>query len=186
MLRGTKVALRARLQEDVPILHEELYNDVLTRSRADGKPWRPVAPGAPDAPFIVSEPDPQFVPFSVVSLDSGELAGSAVLWGIDNHSRLAHLGMALRPSFRGKGLGTDLIRVLCEYGFGVRGLNRLQLETLADNHGMKGAAENAGFTYEGTLRRNAWVCGAFYDEVIYGLLVEEWAQARQGDSALPA
>ena len=179
MLRGTKVGLRARFEEDVPVLHEELYNDIPTRSRTDSRPWRPVAPGAPDSPFTVSGPDERFVPFSVVMLDSGELAGSALLWGIDNHNRTAHLGMALRPSFRGKGLGADLVRVLCEYGFSVRGMNRLQLETLSDNEGMRGAAASAGFTHEGTLRGAAWVCGSFLDEVVYGLLVTDWAKGRE-------
>ncbi len=93
--------------------------------------------------------------------------------------------MALRPSFRGKGLGTDLVRVLCEYGFSVRGLNRLQLETLADNHGMRGAATSAGFTHEGTLRGAAWVCGSFFDEAIYGLLVADWAKARKAEPGSP-
>ena len=43
MLRGEKVLLRARIESDVPILHEDLYDDVLTRSRADTRGWRPLS-----------------------------------------------------------------------------------------------------------------------------------------------
>jgi RimJ/RimL family protein N-acetyltransferase len=64
---------------------------------------------------------------------------------------------------------------LCGYGFDVRGLQRLQVETLSDNVPMIKAASRAGFTVEGTLRRSAWVCGAFADEIILGLLSGEWA-----------
>jgi RimJ/RimL family protein N-acetyltransferase len=63
-----------------------------------------------------------------------------------------------------------VLRVLCRYGFGIRGLHRLQLETLADNNAMIAAARRAGFELEGTLRSSAWVDGAFADEVILGLL----------------
>lgn len=66
------------------------------------------------------------------------------------------------------------MRALCHYGFAVRGLHRLQVETLADNFPMITAATKIGFTPEGTLRRSAWVSGAFVDEVILGLLSEDW------------
>jgi RimJ/RimL family protein N-acetyltransferase len=63
--------------------------------------------------------------------------------------------------------------VLCHYGFAVRGLHRLQVDTLADNTAMIRAANQAGFVLEGTLRRAAWVNGEFLDEVILGLLAPE-------------
>ncbi|MFI6928511.1 GNAT family N-acetyltransferase [Nonomuraea spiralis] len=176
MLRGDKVALRARHETDVPILQTELYDDVATRSRAASRPWRPFPPGLPTSPYAVAEPTDNTACFSVVELTGRELAGEALLWGIDPHNRTAHLGISLRPAFRGKGLGTDTVRVLCHYGFAVRGLHRLQIETLADNTAMISIATNAGFVREGTLRKNAWVMGHFTDEVILGLLSTEWPQ----------
>src|ERR1700730_587831 len=134
MLRGTKVALRARQAADVAVLHAELYEDVATRSRADSRPWRPVAEGS--SPYVVGEPRDDVSFFSVVELAGGELAGEALLWSIDRHNRAAHLGISLRPSFRGRGLGVDVVRPLWTYGFSVLGLHRLQVETLADNAAM--------------------------------------------------
>jgi RimJ/RimL family protein N-acetyltransferase len=60
------------------------------------------------------------------------------------------------------------------YGFNVRGLHRLQLEMLAENDAMRKAAQRCGFVLEGTLRRASWVSGEFLDELIFGLLVDEW------------
>ncbi|QMU77643.1 GNAT family N-acetyltransferase [Streptacidiphilus sp. PB12-B1b] len=174
MLRGHTVGLRARHPSDVPVLHDELYDDVAARSRADSRPWRPISPGSAASPFAVADPTDTLAVFSVVTLEDGGLVGDAVLWGLDQHSRSAHLGVSLRPAFRGRGLSTDVVRVLCRYGFGVRGLQRLQVETLADNGAMLRAAERAGFVREGTLRRAAWVDGAFLDEVVLGLLADEW------------
>jgi RimJ/RimL family protein N-acetyltransferase len=110
----------------------------------------------------------------VVFLEDDELAGEALLWGIDTHNRRAHLGISLRPVFRQRGLAVDVLRVLSDYGFTVRGLHRLQLETLADNTAMIRAASRAGFTLEGKLRSSAWVNGDFVDEMIFGLLVDAW------------
>ncbi|WP_329065706.1 GNAT family N-acetyltransferase [Streptomyces sp. NBC_01429] len=174
MLRGESVGLRARQEADVPVLHAELYGDVAGRARVDSGPWLPIPAASAEGPFSVGDPGDGAVSFSVVELASEELAGAAVLWGIDTHNRSAHLGLSLRPAFRGRGLGVDAVRVLCGYGFVVRGLHRLQLETLADNTPMIRAAGRVGFTREGTLRRNAWVSGEFVDEVVLGLLAEEW------------
>jgi RimJ/RimL family protein N-acetyltransferase len=165
--------LRARRDSDIPVLHAELYEDVETRVRADSRPWQPIPPGS-GSPYVVTGPDNHAACFSVVELATGALAGEALLWGIDLHNRAAHIGISLRPAFRGRGLGADVVRVLCRYGFAIRGLHRLQAETLSTNNAMIQAANRAGFTREGTLRRAAWVDGEFADEVILGLLAAEW------------
>lgn len=177
MLRGSKVGLRARHDADIPVLQAELYDDVATRSRSDSRPWLPIPPGSAASPYIVADPtDGATACFSVVELTSNELAGEALLWRIDLHNRTAHIGISLRPVFHGRGLGTDVIRVLCHYGFALRGLHRLQIETLTDNAAMIRVAAKTGFTREGTLRNSAWGNGGFANEAVLGLLAAEWHQ----------
>ncbi|MEV7569550.1 GNAT family N-acetyltransferase [Streptomyces tanashiensis] len=180
MLRGSAVGLRARHEDDIPILRTELYDDVVNGSRAEGGPWRPITPGSKDPRLVVDDTDERNVPFSVVESEGGTLIGTATLWGIDNHSRSAHIGLGLLPSARGKGYGTDVVAVLCHYGFIVRGLQRLQIETLADNAAMLRSAERNGFVREGVLRSSAWVLGEFLDEVLLGLLASEWKPGARG------
>ena len=176
MRRAGKIGLRARDEADVAVLHAELYEDIATRVQADSRPWRPVSAGSAASPYAVSEPRDDHAVFSAVELASGELAGEALLWAIDLHYRRAHLGLSPRPAFRGRGLGTDMVVALCRYGFAVRGLHRLQVDTLASNTAMIRAASRAGFVHEGTLRRSAWVKGEFADEVILGVLATGWAE----------
>ncbi len=173
MLRGELTGLRARHDSDIPTLHAELHDDVATWVRADSRPWYPVPPGTGSS-YRVTGDDDRTAHFSVVELATDKLAGTALLWNIDLHNRNAHIGLSLLPAFRGRGLGTDVVRVLCRYGFAIRGLYRLQAETLADNAAMIRAASQAGFTREGVLRRSGWVNGDFADEVILGLLASEW------------
>ncbi|MFF5189331.1 GNAT family N-acetyltransferase [Streptomyces sp. NPDC000345] len=180
MLKGSKVGLRARHEDDIPILQAHLHDDVVTHSRAAGRPWRPITPGSKDSQFAVDDTEQQHVPFSVVELDGGELVGTATLWDIDNHNRSAHIGLGLLSSSRGKGYGSDVVAVLCHYGFVVRGLQRLQIETLSDNAAMLRSAERNGFVREGVLRSSAWVMGEFLDEVLLGLLVQDYKPDAQG------
>ena len=49
-------------------------------------------------------------------------------------------------------LVTDVVAMLCHYGFRVRGLQRLQSETLSDNGATPRSAEHDGFVREGVLR----------------------------------
>lgn len=153
MLYGSQVLLRARHEDDVPILHSQLYDDVATRCRADNRPWVPLPATAERSPYAVSAAPADSACFSVVEIATGALAGEAVVWGIHQHQRSAHLGLSLLPDARGRGLGADVVRVLCHYGFVVRGLHRLQIETVAENEAMLRAARSAGFTPEGRLKR---------------------------------
>jgi RimJ/RimL family protein N-acetyltransferase len=173
-LSGRHVALRARHADDVPILQAQLYDDLPTRARADSRPWRPIPPDSEHSPYAVTGVSDDAASFSIVSVPAHDLAGEALLWGVDLHNRLAHVGLAILPGFRGRGWSVDVLRLLCRYGFAVRGLNRLQLETLTDNAAMRRAAAHAGFHEEGVLREAAWVPGAFADSVVLGLLAADW------------
>src|SRR5436190_15469627 len=96
MLRGRKIGLRARQQADVAVLHTELYEDVATRSRADSNPWRPIPAESAASPFAPADTGDAAC-FSVVELASGELAGDALLWGIDLHNRPPMSGCPCGP-----------------------------------------------------------------------------------------
>jgi RimJ/RimL family protein N-acetyltransferase len=177
VLHGELTGLRALTDNDIEVFETELLTDVETRIRATGRPWLPVAPGAPDSPYRQDQDRVAVVRFSVVELATGDLAGEAVMSGIDLHNRHAEIGLVLRSAFRGRHLGTDVVRVLCRYGFWVRGLHRIQITTLADNHAMVAAAVRAGFVLEGTSREVAWVDGGFADGVTLSLLSGEWSPA---------
>jgi RimJ/RimL family protein N-acetyltransferase len=180
MLRGERVGLRAVTPDDVAVFEAEIFGDVELWMIASGGPWtpRPIERAQARHESESADDDPSKVRFAAQELATGELAGNAQLWGIDTHNRSAHLGFTLRPSFRGRGLGADTIRTLCDYGFRVRGLNRLQVDTLASNTPARKASEAAGFVLEGELRANSWVDGEFVNEVQLGLLASEWWQRK--------
>ena len=101
MLSGELTGLRARTGGDAEVLHRELYEDVEGWVRASNRPWVPIAPG-PGSPYAADDPAeerrgpaPDAAEFSVVELATGELAGQVGLWAIDEHNRVAHIGVEL-------------------------------------------------------------------------------------------
>lgn len=177
-MRGAGVALRPRQPDDVAVLHDGLYNDVATRAQADARPWIPIPAGAPAlSPYAVESVSENVGFFSVVTFED-ELIGEALLWAIDTHNRSAHVGLALLPRFRRQGYAAEVVQLLCRYGFVVRGLNRLQLETKPTNEPMIRAAKKVGFVEEGVLREARWSLGSFEDALIMGLLAAEWNEPR--------
>ncbi|MEE3918123.1 GNAT family protein [Micromonospora sp. BRA006-A] len=96
-----------------------------------------------------------------------------MLWGIDVQQARPPRHHAA-PEARGQGYGTEVIRLLCRYGFRNRNLRRLEIETLAANTAMRRTAERCGFVHEGTQRERGYDGDGFGDMVIYGLLRRDW------------
>jgi RimJ/RimL family protein N-acetyltransferase len=182
MLTGRLVGLRELRREDLEALFE-LDTDAEHVSLAESHPFRPRALAARLADYDKrqTEPDPNSDLFTIQRLDdeTGAAIGDINLWRIDTHHRSAHVGISLLPSARGQGLGRDAIEVICRYGFEIRGLERLSLETLEVNAAMQATAVACGFVEEGRLRSAAWHLGRRVDDVLFGMLAAEWA-ARQG------
>jgi RimJ/RimL family protein N-acetyltransferase len=118
------------------------------------------------------------VRLAVESRVDGQFVGVAAVWGIDAFNRYAHLGLTLTAPVRGRGLGVELLGLLCRYGFRLRNLRRLELETLADNVPMRRTAQRCGFVREGIQRRREYDGTGWADVALYGLLREEWDAAQ--------
>lgn len=184
MLIGTVAALREVRREDLSVIHGVLGTDPAAHAQVRLTPWVPTTVAAAQARYdadLGKQPDPaapvQFVVQSATDT-AGRCLGWATLWEIDLHQRIAHLGVGLIPSVRGRGLGLDAVRLLCRYAFEVRDLHRVGLETFATNEPMRRTALAAGFTQEGVLRESGYSMGERVDEVLYGLLRSEWRTGR--------
>lgn len=177
MLKGRLVGLREPRREDVEALFV-LDTDAEHVALADARPFQPRTLAARLAQYDKrqTEQEPNVAFFTVQRLEdeAGAAIGNVGLWMIDLHHRSAHIGISLLPSARGQGLGRDAVEVICGFGFEIRGLQRLSLETLEVNRAMQLTAAACGFVEEGRLRSASWYLGRRVDEVLYGLLAQEW------------
>jgi ribosomal-protein-alanine N-acetyltransferase len=92
-----------------------------------------------------------------------------------NEKRTA-LGYALAPSERGKGYGSEAIKIVIDYLFMSKNIVRVQAEINPENVASQRALENAGFKKEGILRKAFFSRGEWIDTAIFSILREEWKE----------
>jgi RimJ/RimL family protein N-acetyltransferase len=116
--------------------------------------------------------------FSVETLE-GRLIGSCGYHSLDWKNRRAMVGWEIGDAgMRGKGYGTDMIETLLRVCFEGLGLRKVSLCVYEFNEARR-LYERLGFALEGTLRKERFVRGRWWDELRYGMFKTEWA-ARRG------
>jgi RimJ/RimL family protein N-acetyltransferase len=113
---------------------------------------------------------------SVVA-DDGHVAGDIswhwVQWGPNAGSRCPMIGIWLRPSYRGQGIGSAAQAQLADLFFRHTTTNRVEAHTDVDNVAEQRALESAGFQREGRIRGAQWRDGAYRDGFLYAVLRDD-------------
>ncbi|EWT01061.1 alanine acetyltransferase [Intrasporangium oryzae NRRL B-24470] len=95
-------------------------------------------------------------------------------WGPNAASRCPMIGIYLRPSARGYGVGTEAQRLVVDLLFRHTAANRVEAHTDVDNLGERRALEKIGMRAEGITRGAQWRDGTYHDGWLYAILRAEW------------
>lgn len=106
----------------------------------------------------------------------GQLAGMVNLYAMDFPNRACELGVfvAQADGFRGPDLCRIAVALLVDYAFSGFNMHRVTVEILAINHPVRDVAESLGFQLEGTKRAAHFADGAYWDVLLYGMLVDDF------------
>jgi ribosomal-protein-alanine N-acetyltransferase len=85
----------------------------------------------------------------------------------------AEMGYDLDPACWGKGIMTEALSAIIQYGFDNMGLHRIEVLISHHNRRSQLLIRRLGFKREGVLRDHYFVEGRFSDDVIFSLLKEE-------------
>ena len=96
----------------------------------------------------------------------------------DSRGRAMEIGYAIVPSERGKGYGTEDIRIMVDYLFLSKDIVRIQAPTETRNVASQRALEKVGFSKEGIMRKSLYVRGQYRDMYLYSILREEWKEPK--------
>lgn len=107
--------------------------------------------------------------FAIVDAVDASFLGLAAVVRLDEDAGEAELGYILAPEARGRGLATEALHLLTEWGF-ERGLHRLELRIDADNTTSLRVAERCGYVREGLLRSLHFKDGRRTDVYVYSRL----------------
>jgi RimJ/RimL family protein N-acetyltransferase len=114
------------------------------------------------------------VPFGIRTKD-GRRIGFVGITALHPAQRLALLGARIgEPEYWGSGYGTDALLLLVEYAFDWLDLRKVWLITTSLNARVMRQMDKVGFTLEGRRRMSVYADRTWHDDLLYGLLRDEW------------
>jgi len=113
--------------------------------------------------------------FGIELIQPKKLIGLTFLKNINNINRSAEFAIYIGDTEnRGKGYSKQATHKTLEFAFSRLGLNRVFLKVLKRNHVAQKLYEKLGFKNEGTLRKSIFKNNTFEDELIMGMLKDEF------------
>lgn len=152
---------------------------------------RQIAQDPENSPFITDEPEEVLLSYLdsprdrlLIAEENGVAVGYALFGEIGEPSgrvELRRLGLALRDGGRGR----RFLGALIDHGFETFAAKRLWLDASGENHRAMALYQKMGFQREGILRRHWYrpALGHVVDLHLFGMLREEWEQARSESRA---
>ena len=113
--------------------------------------------------------------FVMVLLDGDILIGQISLHNIDHMHRRAFMGIMLgEAEHRGKGYGTEAVRLILNYGFNTLNLNNISLSVHVDNAAGIACYKKVGFQETGRRREWYFKDGKYIDNIYMDILAREF------------
>ncbi|MDQ0493016.1 GNAT family N-acetyltransferase [Paenibacillus brasilensis] len=121
-------------------------------------------------------PSSNEVYFRLRTLADDVLIGFVAIHGIEWNNRTGQLAVGIgNTEYRGKGYGTEAVRLILRYAFYELNLNRVGLDVIEYNDQAIRTYEKAGFQIEGRVRSAVLRDGNSYDRIMMGILYSEWS-----------
>jgi RimJ/RimL family protein N-acetyltransferase len=153
--------------EDSPHLFEWINDPQTARFNA---PYKPVHAVSHDKWFESVLHDANRIIFAIRE-PRGKLLGFVQLIDIDPIHRSAELTIRIGDDKnRSQGAGSDAVKLITDFAFRERNLQRIWLRVFATNKRAMRAYEKAGLKKEGTLRRARYIDGKWVDEIVMAVL----------------
>jgi [ribosomal protein S5]-alanine N-acetyltransferase len=122
--------------------------------------------------FADLQNDKQKIVFAICRKVDHTHIGNVSLRMIDLHHRNAQLSIFIADkAVRGKGLGSEALKLLEQYAFSNLGLHKIWCKTAVGYSDVLHFYEKMGFRQEGLLRDHEIRDGVFVDKVLYAKLI---------------
>ncbi len=113
--------------------------------------------------------------FAIVQKENDELTGNCGLMNVDLVQRTAELGIFIgEEKHRGKGYGSEAMRLLLDYAFNLLNLHSVYLRVRSFNKAGQRCYQKVGFKEIGRRRECVLLGGQYYDEIFMDILDREF------------
>jgi RimJ/RimL family protein N-acetyltransferase len=107
--------------------------------------------------------------------DTDEVIGDVALQDIHRNNRSANIRIAIiGEENQGKGYGSEALRLMLDYGFGICNLHRIELNVFSYNERAIHVYEKLGFQREGVQRDALYYDHRYHDSIIMSMLEDEY------------
>lgn len=174
MLRSSRLWLRRILPSDQPHWERWLADPAVNRVMSSGSsiPRSPIS--LPEALAYWSADAADHVGFTLLTAGD-EPIGAIQLSDIDPWARHAELGVFIGdPAYRGKGLGSEAMRLLLSFAFRQLNLHKVWLTVDADNQTAIRCYDRLGLRRDGVERDAIYRDGAYLDRIVMSILEDEF------------
>jgi RimJ/RimL family protein N-acetyltransferase len=114
-------------------------------------------------------------PFFCIDTKQGVHIGSASLEVKSFHNRCAGFGIVIGDkNYWNKGYGSEVVKLIIEYGFKKLKLHRIELDVYGYNKRAQKVYKKLGFKLEGKKREHNFWNGKFWDTYNMAILDREW------------
>jgi RimJ/RimL family protein N-acetyltransferase len=111
--------------------------------------------------------------FMIETLD-GELAGGLSMHSIDRKNGIFSFGIVVYREHQRRGYATEAVRLLLQYGFWEQRFQKCNSACAHTNAGSIRLHTKLGFKEEGRRRRQAFYDGRYHDDILFGMMREEY------------
>lgn len=176
ILRGERVYLRGQERSDVPTFVRWFNDSELTGYLSMRAPMSLPMEEAWFERTVEAQGKDQYH-FTICRLADSQPIGTCGLFAIDLVNGNAGIGISIgEKQLWNQGFGTDAMRALLDFGFGMLRLERMWLEVYDFNARGRRSYEKVGFVLEGTQRRSIYKRGRFIDVHLMAILRSAWEQ----------
>ena len=113
--------------------------------------------------------------FSIIRKDDDKLIGNVGLNSINNIDGTATIGIFIGDEDNhNKGYGSDALRAILNYGFGVLNLNNIDLKVFDFNERAINCYKKVGFKEYGRRHKAYYVNNEYHDELLMEILKEDF------------
>ena len=117
-----------------------------------------------------------FYDWAVVYEPDCKMVGTCGFTSFNCSSDIAEVGYVLNPEYWGKGIATEALSRVLQFGFEELGLNRIEAKFIQGNDRSRRVMEKVGMSFEGILRESMMVKGSYMNIGICSILRSEWQQ----------
>ncbi|MGE5631852.1 MAG: GNAT family N-acetyltransferase [Caulobacteraceae bacterium] len=180
MLSGNKVRLRAVEKEDIPKL-VKIRNDEGTLTNLFSRLPHPVSVHAEELSYVekCKKKYPDEVDLLIEKLDGtiiGKCGTKQTRW--KDSETTVHIFIGGDEN-RGKGYGTEAMKLLIRFIFEQMNIRRIRLNVFSFNERAVKSYEKLGFKVEAVSREAVFRYGCYYDLYEMGILRDEYLELRK-------